>query len=70
MGTVTSIRASKAKPLTEAQRNRMANDRADEIIALVGAYLELEEAPTDLHEDIQAFVLANYDADIESGRAL
>jgi len=50
--------------MTNAQRNIMAEDRAEEILAILeehGITIPCEDV--DVHEQLQQFVLDNYDAD-------
>lgn len=56
----------KAKPLTKAQRQRMATDRVNELCNLLG----LKEVDEEAFEAAEEEILACYDADIESGKEL
>lgn len=55
--------------MTEKQIARMVNDRAEEILAIVGEYLpELEEVETECLEEVAVFIRECYQADIESDK--
>ena len=59
-----TVKARAPKGLTENQRNRMALDRADHIMAVLG----LEEVDAEAHEEVQEFLLELYDADVQTGK--
>ena len=59
-----AVKAKGPKRLTENQRNLMALDRADHIMAVLG----LDEVDTEAHEEVQEFLLELYDADLQTGK--